>query len=123
MARIDSAVLPHEETAPAQEEFLHPEMDGRFANLDEEDGTPFLRKQKRVPARRGPLPKKATSALKWLALFVCMFTALGIDPQTVRSMHHKALTRLRGHFAPEAQPDTQPDAHPGRPPDGPDGDA
>jgi RNA polymerase sigma-70 factor (ECF subfamily) len=27
--------------------------------------------------------------------------ALGIDPQTVRSMHHKALTRLRGHFAPE----------------------
>lgn len=26
--------------------------------------------------------------------------ALGIDPQTVRSMHHKALTRLRGHFAP-----------------------
>jgi RNA polymerase sigma-70 factor (ECF subfamily) len=27
-------------------------------------------------------------------------TALGIDPQTVRSMHHKALTRLRGHFAP-----------------------
>ncbi len=28
-------------------------------------------------------------------------TALGIDPQTVRSMHHKALTRLREHFAPE----------------------
>ena len=32
-------------------------------------------------------------------------TALGIDPQTVRSMHHKALTRLRGHFAPQAQGD------------------
>lgn len=27
--------------------------------------------------------------------------ALGIDAQTVRSMHHKALTRLRGHFAPD----------------------
>lgn len=27
--------------------------------------------------------------------------ALGIDPQTVRSMHHKALTRLRAHFAPD----------------------
>jgi RNA polymerase sigma-70 factor (ECF subfamily) len=27
-------------------------------------------------------------------------TALGIDPQTVRSMHHKALTRLRDHFDP-----------------------
>lgn len=24
---------------------------------------------------------------------------LGVDPQTVRSMHHKALTRLRAHFA------------------------
>lgn len=34
--------------------------------------------------------------------------ALGIDPQTVRSMHHKALTRLRGHFAPPG----------GGPPDG-----
>jgi RNA polymerase sigma-70 factor (ECF subfamily) len=27
--------------------------------------------------------------------------ALGIDPQTVRSMHHKALEKLRGHFGPE----------------------
>lgn len=41
-------------------------------------------------------------------------TALGIDPQTVRSMHHKALTRLRGHFAPDTQP--------GPRPDGPEGD-
>ena len=31
-------------------------------------------------------------------------SALGIDAQTVRSMHHKALTRLRGHFAPEKTP-------------------
>jgi RNA polymerase sigma-70 factor (ECF subfamily) len=30
--------------------------------------------------------------------------ALGIDPQTVRSMHHKALTRLRSHFAPPENP-------------------
>ena len=26
---------------------------------------------------------------------------LAVDPQTVRSMHHKALTKLRGHFAQE----------------------
>ena len=25
---------------------------------------------------------------------------LSVDPQTVRSMHHKALTKLRGHFSP-----------------------
>jgi hypothetical protein len=38
--------------------------------------------------------------------------ALGIDPQTVRSMHHKALTRLRSHFAP---PDEAPGASPSPP--------
>ena len=27
--------------------------------------------------------------------------ALGIDPQTVRSTHHKAMLKLRGHFAVE----------------------
>ncbi|MBX6369962.1 MAG: sigma-70 family RNA polymerase sigma factor [Rhodospirillales bacterium] len=27
--------------------------------------------------------------------------SLGVDPQTVRSMHHKALVKLRAHFGPE----------------------
>jgi cell division protein FtsQ len=78
MARTDSAVLPHEETSPAQEEFLHPEMDARFTNLDEEDATPFLRKQRRVPVRRGPLPKKTTNLLKWVGLALCALTAVAI---------------------------------------------
>jgi len=78
MARTDSAVLPHEEVSPAQEEFLHPEMDARFTNLDEEDATPFLRKQRRVPVRRGPLPKKTTKLLKWVGLAICALTALGV---------------------------------------------
>jgi cell division protein FtsQ len=78
MARTDSAVLPHEETSPAQEEFLHSEMDARFSNLDEEDATPFLRKQRRVPVRRGPLPKKTTSLLKWVGLALCALTAIAI---------------------------------------------
>ena len=30
-------------------------------------------------------------------------TALGVDPQTVRSTHHKAMLKLRGHFATEEQ--------------------
>jgi RNA polymerase sigma factor (sigma-70 family) len=30
--------------------------------------------------------------------------ALGIDPQTVRSTHHKAMLKLRGHFAVEGNP-------------------
>ena len=29
---------------------------------------------------------------------------LSVDPQTVRSMHHKALTRLRAHFATDGSP-------------------
>jgi RNA polymerase sigma-70 factor (ECF subfamily) len=41
--------------------------------------------------------------------------ALGIDPQTVRSMHHKALTRLRSHFAP---PEAGPSGAPAVPPKG-----
>jgi RNA polymerase sigma factor (sigma-70 family) len=30
-------------------------------------------------------------------------TALGVDPQTVRSTHHKAMLKLRGHFSAEEQ--------------------
>ena len=30
-------------------------------------------------------------------------TALGVDPQTVRSTHHKAMLKLRSHFAAEEQ--------------------
>src|SRR5690348_11150747 len=30
-------------------------------------------------------------------------TALGVDPQTVRSTHHKAMLKLRSHFATEEQ--------------------
>ncbi len=30
-------------------------------------------------------------------------TALGVDPQTVRSTHHKAMLKLRGHFSTEEQ--------------------
>jgi len=78
MARNFSAVLPQEETAPAHEEFLRPEMDARFTDLDEEDGTPFLRKQKRVPVRRGPLPKKTTNLLKWFALAFAALALLGV---------------------------------------------
>jgi cell division protein FtsQ len=78
MARNDSAVLPHEETALAQEEFLHPEMNARFTDLEEEDGSPFLRKQKRVPVRRSPLPKKTTNLLMRVGLVLCALALLGI---------------------------------------------
>ncbi len=42
--------------------------DVRLVDLDAEQESPFLRGQKRVPARRGPLPKKTAVRLKWIAL-------------------------------------------------------
>ncbi len=79
MARKDSAVLPQGETPLAQEEFLRPEMDdARFTDLDEEEGTPFLRKQKRVSARRSSLPKKTTNRLKWIGIALTALVLGGV---------------------------------------------
>src|SRR5262249_37679808 len=39
--------------------------DARLIDLDAEKESPFLRAQKRVPARRGPLPKKTAARLLW----------------------------------------------------------
>ena len=79
MARKDSAVLPQEETPLAQEEFFRPEMDdARFTDLEEEEGTPFLRKQKRVSARRSSLPKKTTHRLKWVGLALTALVLGGV---------------------------------------------
>ena len=50
-------------------------LDARMLDLDDEADSPFLRGQKRVPVRRGPLPRKAASRLKvglvLAALMVC----------------------------------------------------
>ena len=40
------------------------EIDPRLLDLDVEEESPFLRAQKRVPVRRGPLPRKAADRLK-----------------------------------------------------------
>jgi cell division protein FtsQ len=44
--------------------------DARLLDLDVETESPFLRAQKRVPARRGPLPKKTATRLLWAALAI-----------------------------------------------------
>jgi cell division protein FtsQ len=72
-------VLTHEESPLAQEEILRPEMDdARFKDLEEEEGTPFLRKQKRVSARRSSLPKKTTNRLKWIVLALVVLVLGGV---------------------------------------------
>lgn len=47
----------------------------RALDLETEEESPFLRGQKRVPVRRGPLPRKTAHLLKWVVL---AFVLLGL---------------------------------------------
>ena len=61
---------------PAREEI----DDARLVNLDVDEESPFLRAQKRVPARRGSLPKKTAHRLLWgfvAATAVCVLAVAG----------------------------------------------
>jgi cell division protein FtsQ len=50
--------------------------DARLMDLDVDEESPFLRAQKRVPARRGALPRKAASRLLWGAIAATALCAL-----------------------------------------------
>jgi cell division protein FtsQ len=50
--------------------------DARLLDLDDEKESPFLRGQKRVSARRSPLPKKTAARLLWASLAI-VIAALG----------------------------------------------
>jgi cell division protein FtsQ len=75
MARKSGSTIMQEElyppSAPAREEL----DDARLVDLDVDEESPFLRAQKRVPARRGSLPKKTAHRLLWsfaAATFLCV---------------------------------------------------
>jgi cell division protein FtsQ len=81
MARKDSPTILQEELylppdQPSREEFDDP----RVLDLDVEEESPFLRAQKRVPARRGSLPRKTATRLLWgaLALTVAVLCAASV---------------------------------------------
>jgi cell division protein FtsQ len=78
MTRKHGVLELEEETASRREEFLRPDLDDtRLLDLDEEDGAPFLRAQKRVPVRRSTLPKKTAVRLKWAGVAALALCALG----------------------------------------------
>ncbi|HKS94964.1 MAG TPA: FtsQ-type POTRA domain-containing protein [Terriglobia bacterium] len=52
--------------------------DARLVDLDVEQESPFLRGQKRVSARRGPLPKKALSRLRFALIAAAVLCVAGI---------------------------------------------
>ncbi len=74
MARNGNPKIPEETRTGVRIE--ESELDDRFSDLEPEQDSPFLRAQKRVPVRRGPLPsKKAANRVK-IALIVCMALAV-----------------------------------------------
>jgi cell division protein FtsQ len=80
MARKSGSTIVQEElyppSAPATRETLD---DARLVDLDVDEESPFLRGQKRVSARRSPLPKKTASRLLWAAMAAVLvfFAAIG----------------------------------------------
>jgi len=60
---------------PAREEL----DDARLLDLDAEKESPFLRSQKRVSARRSPLPKKTAARMLWAALAIAIAAITAIS--------------------------------------------
>ncbi len=52
--------------------------DARLVDLEAEEESPFLRGQKRIPVRRGSLPKKTAHRLKWILLALVVCTLVGM---------------------------------------------
>ncbi len=71
MARKNSSVTPEDEleervreSTVRSRDFAESPLDARMLDLDDEAESPFLRGQKRVPVRRGALPRKAAGRVK-----------------------------------------------------------
>lgn len=52
------------------------ELDERLLDLENEEESPFLRAQRRIPVRRGPLPRKAANRLKVITIALVATGAL-----------------------------------------------
>jgi len=86
MARKNLSATPREEFDFTPVEPVRADMDdARMLDLNVEEESPFLRAQKRVPVRRGPLPRKTADRLKLavIAVFILglagMMTAFAYD--------------------------------------------
>ena len=70
MARKNSSTIADDELevgaaeAARRNDLEDSPLDARMLDLDDEAESPFLRGQKRVPVRRGTLPRKAASRVK-----------------------------------------------------------
>jgi cell division protein FtsQ len=78
MARKSSPTILQEELYPPPGEPERELDDSRLVDLDVEEEFPFLRGQKRVSARRNPLPKKTLHLLGWSAIALVLACVAGI---------------------------------------------
>jgi cell division protein FtsQ len=66
LARKSSPTISQEELYTSVDEPARPDLDdARLVSLDVDEESPFLRGQRRVSVRRGPLPKKTAHRLLW----------------------------------------------------------
>ena len=77
MARKNGPSILQEELYPPDQPVREEMDDARLLDLDVEQESPFLRGQKRVPVRRGSLPKKTASRLTWVIAAVCALLLCG----------------------------------------------
>jgi len=70
MARNSGSTMQEELYSTPDETAREGLDDARLLDLDTEKESPFLRAQKRVPARRSALPKKTASRLFWCAVVI-----------------------------------------------------
>ena len=77
MARSSGSTIQEELYSPRDDEREQID-DARLLDLDAEKESPFLRAQKRVPARRAALPKKAASRLFWGVAIIAIASVIGL---------------------------------------------
>jgi cell division protein FtsQ len=82
MARKSGSTIVQEELYPHSVEPARNNNDdlddARLVDLDVDEESPFLRGQKRVPARRSTLPRKTVNWLLWVAVAAAALCAAGI---------------------------------------------
>jgi cell division protein FtsQ len=79
VARKSSSTAVQEELYPLPSDAAEREPldDARLVDLETDEESPFLRGQKRIPVRRGALPKKTIYRLKWVLLGLAICALLG----------------------------------------------
>jgi cell division protein FtsQ len=87
MPRNNGPLIPDDpaisRTAVPAREDLDDALDSRLLDLDAEEEPAFLRAQKRISVRRGPLPRKAANRLKLALVILALAGAIGAVVLTV----------------------------------------